>query len=102
MVGSLDSAPNEVLTAAITKVAGPCPLAWMPGNTWKIDAEGNLSRPMCGPGATALSELLKMSEGDAIDRSACCDCPTAGREVTFTVREEPVDDKVGALAEEMI
>jgi|ETNmetMinimDraft_1059919.scaffolds.fasta_scaffold81398_1 hypothetical protein len=102
MVGSLDSAPNEVVTAAITKVVGPCPLGWMPGNNWKIDSEGNLSRPMCSPGATALSALLRTSEGDAIDRSACCDCPVAGREVTFTVREKSVDDKVGALAEEMI
>ena len=105
MVGSLDAAPNEEIMAAITKVVGPCPLGWMPGNGWKIDTDGKLSRPMCRPGATALSALLEMSEGDAVDRSACCDCPIAGREVTFTVREpkeESVDDMVGAFAEEMI
>ena len=55
--------------------------------------------------ATALSALFTMSEGDATDRSACCDCHLAGNEVTFTVRgpeEESVDDKVGDFAEEML
>ncbi len=105
MVGSLDAAPNEEIMAAITKVVGPCPLGWMPGNAWKIGADGKLSRPMCRPGATALSALLEMSEGDALDRPTCCDCPMPGREVTFTVREpkeESVDDMVGAFTEEMI
>ena len=102
MVGSLDAAPKEFVTAAITKVVGPCPLNWMPGIAWMFDPDGKLSRPMCRPGATALSALLQMSEGDAIDRSTCCDCPIAGREVTFTVKDVSADDPVGALAEEMI
>jgi hypothetical protein len=91
MVGSLDSAPNEVVAASITKVFGPCPLGLMPGNTWKIGPDGNLSQPMCRPGATALSALFRLSEGDAMDRSASCDCLYAGREVTFTVRENQED-----------
>ena len=91
MVGYLDNAPNEVVVAAITKVLGPCPLGLMPGNTWKIGPDGKLSQPMCRPGATALSALFRMSEGDAMDRSACCECLYAGREVTFTVRESEED-----------
>ncbi len=106
MVEALSDAPNEVVTASITKVVGPCPLGWMPGNTWRISPDGKLSRPMCRPGATALSALFRMSEGDAMDRSACCECVFAGREVTFAVREpekdtkDTGDDLVGALAEE--
>lgn len=105
MVEVLADAPREAVTAAITKVFGPCPLGMMPGNTWRIDSEGNLSRPMCRPGATALSALFEMSKGDAMDRSTTCECLYAGREVTFTVREseeESLDDLVGALAEEYL
>ena len=91
MVGFLDDAPNEVVAASITKVFGPCPLGLMPGNTWKIGPDGHLSHPMCRPGATALSALFRMSEGDAMNRSACCDCLHAGREVTFTVRKSEKD-----------
>ncbi len=87
MVGSLDDAPNAVVAASITRVFGPCPLGLMPGNIWKIGTDGHLSQPMCRPGAAALSALFRMSKGDAIDQSTCCECLYAGREVTFTVRE---------------
>lgn len=91
MVGSLDNAPNAVVAASITKVFGPCPLGLMPGNTWKIGPDGKLSQPMCRPGATALSALFRMSEGDGMGSSACCECLYAGRKVTFTVRESGED-----------
>ena len=87
MVGSLDNAPRETVAAAITKVVGQCPLGMMPGNTWKIGPDGKLSRPMCRPGAAALNSLFRMTDGDAMDRSTCCECVFAGRKVTFTVRE---------------
>lgn len=93
MVGSLDDAPRETVTAAVTKVFGPCPLGIMPGNTWRIGPDGKLSRPMCRPGATALSALFRMTEGDAVERSTHCECVFAGREVTFAVRE-PVSESV--------
>ena len=97
MVVSLDDAPNEVVAASITKVFGPCPLGLMPGNTWKIGPVGKLSQPMCRPGATALSALFRMSDGHGMDRSACCECLYAGREVSFTVREseEELAEKPG-------
>ena len=91
MVGSLDDAPNKVVAASIAKVFGPCPLGLMPGNAWKIGPDGKLSQPMCRPGATALSALFRLSEGKAMDRSACCECLYAGREVTFAVRETEED-----------
>lgn len=87
MVETLAAFPRMTVNATITRVVGPCPLGMMPGNTWKIGPDGKLSRPMCRPGATALSALLRMSEGDALNRSTCCECMVAGREVTFTVRE---------------
>lgn len=59
----------------------------MPGNTWEIGPDGKLSRPLCRPGATALSALFRMANDGVMDRSACCDCIVARREVTFTVRE---------------
>ena len=105
MVEALVDAPRESVTAEITKVFGPCPLGMMPGNTWRIDADGTLSRPMCRPRATALSALFGMSDGDAMNRSTACECQYANREVTFTVREskeESLDDLVGALAEEYL
>ncbi|NQW24527.1 MAG: hypothetical protein HQ475_13915 [SAR202 cluster bacterium] len=87
MVEALTDFPRMPVNATITRVVGPCPLGMMPGNTWKIGPDGKLSRPMCRPGATSLSELLRMSDGDAMNRSTCCECLIAGREVTFTVRE---------------
>ena len=91
MVEGLANAPNTPVNATITKVVGPCPLGLMPGNTWEIGPDGVLSRPMCRPAATALSALFQMANGDVMDRSTCCECVIAGREVTFTVREpEPV------------
>lgn len=105
MVEILADVPREPVTATITRVIGPCPLGMMPGNTWRIDSDGKLSRPMCRSGATALSALFEMSKGDAMDRSTACECQYAGRKVTFTVREpeeEWVDDMVGALAEEYL
>ncbi len=93
MVDELTDAPRSAVTASITKVLGPCPLGLMPGNTWEIGPDGKLSRPMCRPGATALSALFRMANGVVMDRSACCECVIAGREVTFAVREparEPV------------
>lgn len=105
MVEALVDGPREAVTAEITKVFGPCPLGMMPGNSWRIDADGNLSRPMCRPGATALSTLFETSKGDAMGRSTACECLYANREVTFTVREpreESLDEMVGALAEEYL
>ena len=87
MVEELADAPRSPVTASITKVYGPCPLGLMPGNTWEIGPDGGLSRPMCRPGATALSALLRMANGDIMDQSACCVCVIAGQKVTFTVRE---------------
>ena len=109
MVGVLAAGPREEVASSITKVTGPCPLGWMPGNTWRIGPDGTLSRPMCRPGATALSALFRMSEGGTMERSTCCECIYAGREVTFTIREptknlreESAEEMVGALAEEML
>lgn len=117
MVEALSAGPREEVAASITKVTGPCPLGWMPGNTWRIGPDGTLSRPMCRPGATALSALFRTSKGESVERSACCECLYAGREVTFTVRmpsddfkEEPtiesktesIEEMVGALAEELL
>ena len=87
MVTALTAASVVPVTATITKVVGPCPLGMMPGNMWKIGPDGKLSRPICRLGATALSALLKMSKGDALDMATCCECEYEGREVTFTVRE---------------
>ena len=87
MVQSLTDAPMVPVSATVTKVTGPCPLGLMPGNTWIIGQDGKLSRPMCRPGATALSALFRMAGGEVMDHSVCCECVVAGREVTFTVRE---------------
>lgn len=87
MVEVLAGVPTATVAATITKVIGPCPLGMMPGNAWKIGPDGKLSRPMCRPGATALSELFQMAKGEALNRSTACDCMYAGRKVTFTVRE---------------
>ena len=92
MVDELTDAPKMAVTASITKVFGPCPLGLMPGNTWEIGPDGKLSRPMCRPGATALSALFRMANGDVMDSSACCKCMAGGREVTFAVRE-PVRER---------
>ena len=86
MVDEMTDAPRSTVFASVTKVFGPCPLGLMPGNTWEIGPDGKLSRPMCRPGATALSALFLLANGDALDRSACCECVIAGREVTFSVR----------------
>ena len=88
MVNELTDAPKSAVTASVTNVFGPCPLGLMPGNTWEISPDGKISRPMCRPGATALNALFRMANGDVMDRSACCECVIAGREVTFTVREQ--------------
>jgi hypothetical protein len=91
LVEFLANVPKVAVTASITKVFGPCPLGMMPGNAWKIGPDGKLSRNMCRPGATALSALFRMADGDAIDRSTACECVYAGIAVTFTVREAEGD-----------
>ena len=58
--------PRVAVTASVTKVFGPCPLGFMPGNTWRIGPDGSLSRPMCRPGAAALSGLFQMANGYAM------------------------------------
>ena len=83
MVEVLAHGPGVAVTASVTKVFGPCLLGLMPGNTWRIGPDGSLSRPMCRPGATALSGLFQMANGDAMGRSAGCDCVIAGREGDF-------------------
>ncbi|MDA1272383.1 MAG: hypothetical protein O3A93_14220 [Chloroflexi bacterium] len=87
MVEALTDAPKTPVSATITKVVGPCPLGMMPGNTWSIGPDGKLSRPLCRPGATALSRLFQMGNGEVMEESTRCQCVIAGREVTFTVRE---------------
>ena len=87
MVESLPDWPGAAVSASVTEVFCPCPLGLMPGNIWRIGSGGGLSRPMCRLAATALSALFRMTDGDAMDRSACCECSFTGRKVTFTVRE---------------
>lgn len=93
MVDDLTDAPKQAVTVSVTQVFGPCPLGFQPGDIWEIGPDGKLSRPMCRPGATALGSLFRMANGDMMDRSACCECVAAGREVIFTVREA-VPDRV--------
>ena len=87
VVQALTGAPRVPVSATVTNVTGPCPLGLMPGNTWIIGPDGTLSRPMCLPGAAALSVLFGMASGEVMGRPVCCGCVAAGWEVTITVRE---------------
>ena len=59
---ALTDPPKDPVNATITKVVGPCPLGLMPGHTWEICPDGKLSRPLCRPGATALSAAVSHGE----------------------------------------
>lgn len=77
-------APLWPATIQVATAAGVCALGFRSGDTWVIDADGRISRPLCRPMTTALSSLLRAPLGE-VERSMACVCPLADRELVFTV-----------------
>jgi hypothetical protein len=86
----VDTVPLAPLWPAAVQVAtatGVCALGFRPGDTWVIDANGRLSRPLCRPMANALSSILQAPWGE-VEESVACVCPLADRQLVFSVAAE--------------
>jgi uncharacterized repeat protein (TIGR04076 family) len=77
-------APLWPVTVQVASAAGVCALGFRPGDTWVIDANGRISRPLCRPMTDALSSLLRAPLGE-VEQSMACVCPLPDRRLVFTV-----------------
>lgn len=79
-------APPVPLTFEVARATGVCPLGFRPGHTWTVDASGRISRPICQPGAIALTAMLARRPEGEMEREAPCRCPLGDRELVFAWR----------------
>lgn len=77
--------PILPVTVGVAGVTGGCALGFRPGQTWTIDADGHMSRPMCRPAVTALASFLPSLSADDWEHGVPCKCPLGNREVVFAV-----------------
>ena len=87
-IDTIPSAPSAPVAVRVTHVSGGCAMGYLPGNTWVVDRNGHLSRPLCNAAARALGLLLDDDPDLDGKRQVDCDCPLAEREVRFEVGKE--------------
>lgn len=82
----LDSIPiaGAAATIIVAGEVGVCPLGFHRGQTWRIDDDGRLSRPLCRPAVTALAPALEAAGRGASGAQVSCHCPL-GQDLIFTV-----------------
>ena len=77
--------PLEQPVEVIVKLTdGGCPLMRKPGDVFRIDRDGRLSSPLCGPSAATVQRLLR-SDGLESGSTAHCVCPIGPYELTFAL-----------------
>ena len=85
LVDEVPSVQILPVTVGVAGATGGCPLGFRPGQSWGIDADGHISRPLCRPAVDALSELLPTLTRDDWEHGIPCRCPMGDREVVFAV-----------------
>ncbi len=83
-VDTVPLVPKTPTRLRVTSVRGGCAHGFLPGNTWVLDSQGNLSRPICAAAAEAFRAMYQ-SSGKEMPEEISCDCPLSNREVTFEV-----------------
>ena len=79
--------PPIPCTVAVMSAVGVCPRGMKVGDRLDVAFDGRLSSPLCRTAGYALGPLLmKVSEGENGDTQTCCQCPLAGRQLTFAAR----------------
>lgn len=72
---------------AITQAAGICPRGYQINDVFIVNAEGQLSRPLCKAAVGALEALAQDAEGGSgYTPQVSCICPMGGRHLTFELR----------------
>lgn len=74
--------PERPIDVLVRHSSGSCPLMRKVGDVWRIDLEGRLSAPRCGPSAAAIQRLMKTG-GLESGTTARCVCPLGPYELTF-------------------
>jgi len=97
LVDEIASAPILPVTVGVAGATGGCPLGFRPGQSWAIDADGHISRPLCRPAVDALATLLPTLTGDDWEYGIPCRCPLEGREVVFAVESKGVDVRLSGI-----
>ena len=91
LVDEIPSAPILPVAVGVAGASGGCPLGFRPGQTWAIDADGHISRPLCRPAVDALATLLPTLTKETWEHGIPCRCPMGDREVVFAVEPKEVD-----------
>ena len=74
------------VTIAAIRATGACPLGYKPGQTWVIDDDGHISRPLCRPAVAVLSQMFASGSWEEPGQEAPCTCPFIDRQVVFAVK----------------
>ncbi len=75
-VDTVPVAPKTLTRLRVADVRGACAHGYLPGNTWVVDSQGNLSRPICAAAAEAFKAMYQ-SSGKEMPNEISCDCPLA-------------------------
>lgn len=97
LVDEIPSAPILPVTVGVAGVTGGCPLGFRPGQSWTIDADGHISRPLCRPAVDALATLLPTLTQDDWEHGIPCRCLLRDREVVFAVESKGVDVRLTGI-----
>jgi len=88
LVESVPVAPESEVTLEARMVSGDCVHGYLNGDSWVIDGEGNLSRPICAAAAEGFKALYQASSGEGMPTEISCRCPLADRKVMFKLMAE--------------
>ena len=97
LIDEVPSAPILPVTVGVAGATGGCPLGFRPGQTWAIDADGHISRPLYRPAVDALAALLPTLTQDDWEHGIPCRCPMADREVVFAVESKEADVRLTGI-----
>ena len=88
------TAPGTPCTVGISGAKGQGPLGFMQEDVWEVDADGQLSYPLCPPAVEAIGPLLKrIALGRDFDSRGECRCPHVECRLSFVVHSPKMFDK---------
>lgn len=97
LVDELPPVPILPVTVGVAGATGGCPLGFRPGQTWRVDADGHISRPLCRPAVDALTSMLPTLTEEDWEHGVPCRCPLKDREVIFEVESKGVDVRLTGI-----
>lgn len=82
---SVPVTPGASTKLRVTNVHGACAHGYLPGNTWVVDSQGNLSRPICAAAANAFKAMY-YATGMETPEEFACERPIGDRKVIFELQ----------------